>query len=92
MGYSWIGDCYVWPSLYGLVLTSYEVLEETPLATTIELKAGTHIEWLLREVPLHIADEVLLILNDLPWKTLNKYSENPKDSVIEILNRLIMPR
>ena len=46
----------------------------------------------MREVPLHIADEVLLILNDLPWKTLNKYSENPKDSVIEILNRLIMPR
>lgn len=74
------------------MLTSYEVLEETPLATTIELKAGTHIEWLMREVPLHIADEVLLILNDLPWKTLNKYSENPKDSVIEILNRLIMPR
>ncbi len=68
------------------------MLEETPLATTIELKLGTHIEPLMREMPLHIADEVLLILNDLPWKTLNKYSENPKDSVIEILNRLIMPR
>lgn len=61
-------------------------------ATTIQLKVCTDIEWLMREVPLHIADEVLLTLNDIPWKTLAKYSENPKKSVIEILNRLIVPK